>query len=101
MQHAFYRQDQQESESVSEFVATLWTAARHCAFDQLETMLRDRLVCGLQDERTRRRLFARKKLSFNEAMEEALVAEAAAANTKAVRLVRPASAQKPHSTPVH
>ena len=99
--HAFYCRDQKEGESVAEFVAALRTAARHCDFKELETMLRDRLVCGLRDERTQRRLFARKKLSFQEAMEEALAAEAAAANTKAVRLARSTTAHKPRTIPIH
>ena len=66
--HIFYRRDQKDSESVAEFVAALRTAARHCAFVDLDTMLRDRLVCGMRDERTQRRLFARKKLTFADAL---------------------------------
>ena len=81
---------------MADFVAVLCTAARHCAFVELDTMLRDRLVCGMRDERTQRRLFARKRLSFADALEEALSAEAATANTRAVR-----SGPKPMSTPVH
>ena len=53
-------------------------------------------MCGMRDERTQRRLFARKKLTFTNALEEALSAEAATANTRAVR-----SALKSKTTPVH
>ena len=47
--HVFYRRDQREWKSIAEFVAALRMAARHCAFDQLETMLRDRLGCAMKE----------------------------------------------------
>ena len=43
----------------------------------------------------------KKKLTFQEALEEAVAAEAAAANTKAVRLARATTHQKQKVVPVH
>lgn len=58
------------------FVTAFWLAAHHCNFAKLENMHCDWLVCGLHDEKLQRRLFAKKKLMFRDALEEALTAEA-------------------------
>ena len=49
----------------------------HCKFTDLETALRDQLVCGLRDEKLQQHLFAKKELTFNIALEEAMTVEAA------------------------
>ena len=55
----------------------------HCEFnDQLEKMLRDRLVCGVNDERIKRRLLAESQLEFKKAMELATAMETADRNTR-------------------
>ena len=51
-----------EGESVADFVAALRNLAEHCEYgDTLETMLRDRIVCGIQDEKIQRRLLVEKQ----------------------------------------
>ncbi|KRY55859.1 Uncharacterized protein T03_10050 [Trichinella britovi] len=75
--HIFYQRKQQPGETVAEFIADLRRLAQGCNFVDLETMLRDRLVCGLRDEAVQLRLFAKKVLTFQMAQEEALSAEAA------------------------
>ena len=45
-------------------------------------MLRDRLVCGVNDERIQRRLLAESQLEFKKAMELAAVMETADRNTR-------------------
>ncbi|XP_003376389.1 hypothetical protein Tsp_00577 [Trichinella spiralis] len=62
------------SDSISDFIADLRRLAQGCNFSELEIMLRDRPF----------RLFSRKKLSFESALEEALLAEAAAQHTRDV-----------------
>ena len=45
-------------------------------------MLRDRLVCGVNDERIQRRLLAESQLEFKKAMELATAMETADKNTR-------------------
>lgn len=41
-----------EGESVADFVLALRNLAKHCEYkDTLEMMLRDRIVCGIRDEK--------------------------------------------------
>ncbi|KRZ00689.1 Uncharacterized protein T11_4754 [Trichinella zimbabwensis] len=74
-------------ESISDFVADLRRLAQGCNFSDLEIMLRDRLVIGLRDEELQLRLFSRKNLTFESALEEALSVEAAAQHTREVQHV--------------
>ncbi|KRY20467.1 Transposon Tf2-9 polyprotein [Trichinella patagoniensis] len=85
--HIFYQRKQQPGETVAEFIADLRRLAQGCNFVDLETMLRDRLVCGLRDEAVQLRLFAKKVLTFQMAQEEALSAEAACKHACEVRAV--------------
>ena len=48
---------------------------------RLEKMLRDRLVCGVNDERIQRRLLAESQLEFKKTMELATAMETADKNT--------------------
>ena len=57
-------------ESVSTYVAELRALAEFCNFgDSLSLMIRDRLVCGINDENTQRLLLAEKELTYNKALE--------------------------------
>ncbi|KRX62859.1 Transposon Tf2-9 polyprotein [Trichinella sp. T9] len=85
--HIFYQRKQQPGETVAEFIADLRRLAQGCNFVDLETMLRDRLVCGLRDEAVQLRLFAKKVLTFQMAQEEALSAEAACKHACDIRAV--------------
>ncbi|XP_077778364.1 uncharacterized protein LOC144326122 [Podarcis muralis] len=75
--NAFYAKRQASGETVTGFVTSLRQAARFCNFSELEIMLRDRLVGGLKDEKLQRCLCAKKDLTFQVALEEALATEAA------------------------
>ena len=49
----------QSGEMVAAFIAKLRQLAEHCQYsDTLEEMVRDRLVCGINDERLQRHLLA-------------------------------------------
>ena len=64
-------------ESVAEFVSALRALSEFCEYGEtLNEMLRDRLVCGIDDERTQRRWLAEKELSFARALEIARATEA-------------------------
>jgi len=71
------------SESIATYVSELRTIAKNCNFgDTLETMLRDRLMCGVNDAIIQRRLLAEKALTFKKAMELSQSMESAAKNVK-------------------
>ena len=65
-------------ESIASYVAELRSLSEHCDFQTvLEDMLRDRLVCGINDKQIQRRLLAVKTWDFKKAMEIATSMETA------------------------
>ena len=86
----FNARNQNETETVSQYVAELRRLAEHCDFDAtLETMLRDRLVCGLRDTKTQRRLLTESQLTFTKALE---IAQAQELAEKSVKDLKPDAA---------
>ena len=84
-----------EGETVAEFIADLRKLFEHCKFaDTLDDMLRDRLVCGIRDARTQRRLLAEPELTFKKAFDLAQASETAEKNAKQLH-------QHPSPQPVH
>ena len=79
--YRFHRREQAVGESIAEYVAELRRLATHCKFedtvDYLEESLRDRFVCGLRTESTRKRLLTEKNLTFTKALEMAQSLETA------------------------
>lgn len=66
-------------ESVSTFIAELRRLARHCNYAaSLDEMLRDRIVCGIQEENIQRKLLSEHQLTLARATEIAVSMEAAA-----------------------
>ena len=69
---------QQPGETIAMFLAELKQLTEYCKFGAtLDEMLRDRLVCGVQDIRIQRRLLAEPKLTLQRALDLALAIEAA------------------------
>ena len=69
-QFKFHRQNQQEGETISIYLAKLKKLAEHCEFrDYREEALCDRLVCGLLNEAIQKRLLTQKDLTLREAVE--------------------------------
>ena len=67
----------------------LWHISEHCDFgDMLNAMLRDRLVCAINDQRIQRRLLAEPGLTFAKAMVQELAEAAEAAENNAPQLER-------------
>jgi len=59
---------QKSGESVSMFVAELRAIAALCNFEEtLEAMLRDRIVCGINDSAIQKQLLAEPKLTYQKA----------------------------------
>ena len=77
----FHSRLRKEGESVATFVAGLRNLSEHCNFrESLEDMLRDRLVCGINNHQIQRRLLAETELTYQKAVELALAMESASKN---------------------
>ena len=82
----FHRRNQHPDKSVAEFVAELRRLTRGCEFkDHLDEALRDRFVCGIQNEATQKRLLSEPNLDFNKAIEIAQTMEVAARNAQQLK----------------
>ena len=58
--YKFNTRVRRNDESISTFMAELRTLSEHCEFGNvLDEMIRDRLVCGVNDDRIQRRLLDR------------------------------------------
>lgn len=69
------------TESVAEYVAELRKLAQDCNYGEtLPQMLRDRLVCGINDDRIQRRLLSEINLTFESALSLAQAMESANKN---------------------
>ena len=67
-----------QGESIAAYVAELRGLAEYCNYgDSLNEMLRDRLVCGVNDQWVQRRLFTEADLTFKKAYNIAQAMEAA------------------------
>ena len=79
----FYQRSQKTTESVSEYVAKVRMLSTRCEFAEfLNDALRDRFVCGLNNEVLQKRLLSEKNLTFTKAVEIAQCAEAAERSSK-------------------
>ena len=81
----FHNRSQCSGESVAQFAAELRRLAVHCRFEAfLDDALRDRFVCGLKSTGAQKKLLSeKKKLTFQQAIEIATLAEAVEADVKA------------------
>ena len=76
----------QPEESVSTFVSELRSLAEFCNFGTaLDDMLRDRLVCGINDSAIQRKLLSERNLTFDKALEMAQSHEAAVRNARTLQ----------------
>ena len=68
-----------QGETVAQYVAALKKLAEHCGFQEaaLKNMLRDRLICGINNERWQKRLLTEPDPDYDKALEVALALEAA------------------------
>ena len=65
------------------YVAELRKLSTYCEYgNSLNEMLRDRIVCGINDSRIQRRLLAERDLTFDKALDTAQAMEAAEKNVK-------------------
>ena len=72
-----------QGETVAAYIAELRALSEYCNYgDTLESMLRDRLVCDVNDVQIQKRLLAEDKLTFKKALDISLALEAATKDTK-------------------
>ena len=94
----FHRRTQHARESVKDFAAELQRLTIHCEFGaHLDEALRDRFVCGLENETIQKRLLTEKDLTFKGAIDIAHGMESAARHAKSLQ----GGASPTHSDATH
>ena len=84
--YKFNSRIRKNGETISDYVAELRHIAEHCKYGtSLEDMLRDRLVCGVQDDKIQRHLLAETELPFTKALQLATAMELADKNAADLR----------------
>ena len=72
-----------QGETVAAYIAELRALSEYCNYgDTLDSMLHDRLVCGVDDVQIQKQLLAEDKLTFKKALDISLALEAATKDTK-------------------
>ena len=81
--YEFNKRNQQPGKSVAEYVAAIRKIAEYCDYGTtLNVILRDRLLHGLTDKRVLNRYLREPTLTYEDARDMALAAEAADKDTK-------------------
>ena len=79
--YKFHTRIRQPGKTITTFVAELRAIAQYCKFeDSLNDLLRDRLVCGVNEDNIQRRLLSEKVLTSDKALEIAVSTETAKKN---------------------
>ena len=79
----FHSRNRKEGESVAVYMAELKKFSEHCGYgDTLNDMLRERLVCGINDGGIQRRLLAEPDLTYKKSLDLAQAMEAAENNVQ-------------------
>ena len=82
----FNSRERAQGESITVYIAALRKLGEHCGYgDSLNEMIRDRLVCGVNNDTIQPRLLAEKELKFERAFEIAQSIEAAEKNSKIIK----------------
>lgn len=83
--YKFHSRTRKSTESVATYIAELRALGEHCKFHDLNMMIRDKLVCGINDFNIQRRLLQEPSLTFQKAYELATAMESAAKNVLDIR----------------
>ena len=101
----FHSRFRRQGESVATYVSELRSLAKFCNFGaSLEEMLRDRIVCGINDDALQKRLLSEPGLTFQKALELAQGFEMATRNVRELQSGkhrREPDGQTPISPAVH
>ena len=80
-----YKCDQKSGETIADFVAELRRLATNCKFGaHLDNALRDRFVCGLNNEAIQKRLLLEKDLTMSKAVDLSLSLQSADEMSQAI-----------------
>jgi hypothetical protein len=83
--YVFNRRSQEANESFSLFLGELRRLARSCDFGNVEdSLIRDRIVVGLRDDATRRKLLAQRSLTLKDTIDICRASEQAGRQLKAM-----------------
>ena len=83
----FHSRVRKAGESVTTFVSKLRCLSEFCNFGETpKDMIRDRLVCGINNNATQKRLLAESKLSYEKAVELSLSMETAAQSMRELKV---------------
>ena len=99
----FHSRFRKAGESVATFVAELRCLSEFCNFgESLQDMIRDRLVCSINDEAIQKQLLSKPKLTYEQAVELALSLERAAQNIQDLKTKKEGSSHnQPRQQEVH
>ncbi|XP_028164039.1 uncharacterized protein K02A2.6-like [Ostrinia furnacalis] len=81
----FYNRNQKSGESASDFIAQLRTISVGCKFTDLERMLRDRLVCGMNNKQLQYELLKRDTLTYKDVVDAMLTSESAGRDVRIIQ----------------
>ena len=81
----FNQRNQKQGENISEYIAGLRRLSQFCEFNDLDDMLRDRIVCGMRNESLQKRLLSDKNLTLGKVIEETQAAEMAEQNMQELK----------------
>lgn len=82
----FNKRDQNQGESIADYVAELRRLSDYCQFTDLDDRLRDRLVCGVLEENLKQKFFEEgEALTFAKALEMAQASEMAQKSVRDTR----------------
>ena len=83
--HVFNSRTQQPGETIDQYVTDLRCKAKHCEFGTLtDSLIRDRIVCGVLSDRTRSRLLKDPTLTLDGAIDICRADEATAVQMKSL-----------------
>lgn len=69
VRHQFFVRDQLSHETIDQYVTDLKNRAKDCEFGELvESLIKDRLVCGFRDKHLREKLIGESNLDLEKAL---------------------------------
>lgn len=81
----FFTRNQEEGENIDQYVTALRVASQHCEFADLhESLIRDRIVCGIIDNTVRDRLLRAEELTLAKAIQICQAAEITKEESKCI-----------------
>ncbi|XP_063633409.1 uncharacterized protein LOC134804330 [Cydia splendana] len=84
--HRFFTRDQKEGESIEQYSFELKKLASSCEFkDLMETLIRDRLICGIKDQAIRERLLREPDLTLKKSLDICNVAQISKVQAGAIK----------------